>query len=294
MFSRCLDRLYSFSNYTPAKRGVSICLAAVLLGASGGFVRAEEASPARVLRVASDPNNLPFSNQKLEGFENRLADLLAHELNARIEYTWWAQRRGFFRNTMKEGECDLVMGVPKGFEMTLTTVPYYRSTYVFVYRADRHLDLHSLDDPALRRLRVGVQMIGDDFANSPPAHALSARGIVNNVTGYTVYGDYSRENPPAQIIEAVAKGEIDVALVWGPLAGFFAKRQATELTVEPVSPEKDGPLPFVFDICVGVRKGNARLRDEVNAVLARKHEEIAHLLDDYGIPQVHGKLAAQR
>src|SRR5690349_16835567 len=118
--------------------------------------------PAGVLRVCADPNNLPLSNQRGEGFENKLAELLAQDLGERVEYTWWAQRRGFFRNTLKAGMCDLVIGVPAGFEMASTTRPYYRSTYVFVSRKDRHLNIASLDDPALRKLKIGVQMIGDD------------------------------------------------------------------------------------------------------------------------------------
>ncbi|MDQ3821120.1 MAG: transporter substrate-binding domain-containing protein [Acidobacteriota bacterium] len=147
-----------------------------------------------VLRVCADPNNLPFSNSKGEGFENRIAELIAREMNADLEYTWWAQRRGFIRNTLKAGECDVVIEVPASFEMALTTSPYYRSTYVFVYRKDRRLNISSFDDPILRRLKIGVQMIGDDFSNAPPAHALSNRHIIDNVEGFTVYGNYSEQN----------------------------------------------------------------------------------------------------
>ena len=176
------------------------------------------------LRVCADPNNLPFSNNRGEGFENRLAAMLAQDLGMRVEYTWWAQRRGFVRQTLDAGECDIVMGMPAGFGRVETTRPYYQSTYVFVSRRDRALGLRSLDDERLKHLRIGVQIIGDDFANSPPAHALSARNIVRNVVGYSVLGDYSRPNPPARIVEAVAAGDVDVALVWGPLAGYFAPR----------------------------------------------------------------------
>src|SRR5690349_23062640 len=158
--------------------------------------------PAGVLRVCADPNNLPFSNQRGEGFENKIAELLAHDMGDRVEYTWWAQRRGFFRNTLKSGACDVVIGVPAGFEMALTTRPYYRSTYVFLYRKDRGLKINSLDDPSLKNLRIGVQIIGDDFTNTPPAHALSRRNIVANVRGYTLYGDYSQPDPPARIVDA--------------------------------------------------------------------------------------------
>ena len=187
---------------------------------TGAPLLASNARGERVLRVCADPNNLPFSNEREEGFENRLAELLARELGAeRVEYTWWAQRRGFFRNTLNAGLCDVVMGVPSSVELAATTRPYYRSTYVFVTRADRGLDIRSLDDEALRRVRVGVSIIGDDYANAPPAHALAQRGIVGNVVGFSVYGDYAQPNPPARIVEAVAAGDVDVAVVWGPLAG---------------------------------------------------------------------------
>lgn len=241
------------------------------------------------LRVCADPNNLPFSNQKQEGFENKLADLIANEMKVPVEYTWWAQRRGFFRNTLKAGECDVVMGVPSSLEMALTTSPYYRSTYVFVYRKDKHIDIHSFDDPALHTLKIGVQMIGDDFANAPPAHALTKRGIINNVAGYMVYGDYKEANPPARIIDAVADGKIDVAIAWGPLAGYFAKRERVPLEIVPVSPQIDQPfLPFVYDISLGVRRGDQQFKEELEQILERKRPEIENLLDEYGVPRVKG------
>jgi mxaJ protein len=240
----------------------------------------------RVLRVTADPNNLPFSNERREGFENRIAELIARELDANLEYSWRAQRRGFFRETLKEDRCDLVLGVPAHFDMALTTSPYYRSSYVFVFRADKKLNLRSLDDPALRDLKIGVQMIGNDGRNTPPAHALANRGIIGNVVGYTVYGDYAEENPPARIIDAVSDGEIDVAIVWGPLGGYFAKRAKVPLTVRPVEPAADPHLPFTFSIAMGVRKNDKPLRDELDALLNRKHHEIEAILNDYGVPQV--------
>jgi quinoprotein dehydrogenase-associated probable ABC transporter substrate-binding protein len=241
----------------------------------------------RVLRITADPNNLPFSNDKLEGFENRIADLLARELNARIEYTWRAQRRGFFRETLKENNADLILGVPTQFERALTTKPYYRSAYAFVTRKDRALNIRSLDDEKLRSLRIGVHLIGDDGANTPPAHVLAARGIVTNVVGFSIYGDYSEANPPARLIEAVARGDIDVAIAWGPLAGYFAKQQKVVLEVTPVPSQFDTPaLPFAFDISLGVRKRDKELRDELNAVLTRRKTDIEKILGDYGVPRV--------
>ena len=240
-----------------------------------------------VLRVCSDPNNLPFSNEKQEGFENKIAELIARDMNLKLEYTWWAQRRGFVRNTLKSDLCDLIVGMPSSSELALTTAPYYRSTYVFVWRKDRGLNIHSFDDAALHKLRIGVQMIGDDFANSPPAHALTNRKIIQNVKAYSVYGDYAQPNPPAQVVEAVAKREVDVAIVWGPLAGFIIKQEHLPLTLAPVAPQIDLPfLPFVYDISMGLRRGDDAFKERLETILERRREEIRRILDDYGVPRV--------
>jgi mxaJ protein len=248
--------------------------------------------PGGVLRVCADPNNLPYSNERREGFENRLAELVAKDLGARVEYTWWAQRRGYVRNTLRAGKCDVLIGVPSGFEPVLVTRPYYRSTYTFVSRRDGPR-IESFDDPALRRLRVGVQLIGDEATNSPPAEALTRRGIVKNVQGYTVLGDYREPNPPSRIVRAVEKGEVDVAIVWGPLAGYFAKRSRVPLRIQPVSPEIDLPyLPFVFDMAMGVQRGDTTLRNRLDAVLLRRRRQIDRLLADYGVPRADTPAAA--
>ncbi len=246
------------------------------------------AAAPRQLRVCADPNNLPFSNQAEQGFENRIAELIAHELNAEVRYTWWAQRRGFVRNTLNERQCDLIIGVPASYELVLTTRPYYRSTYVFVTRADRGLDIRSLDDEQLRALKVGVQIIGDDYASTPPAEALAKRGIVDNVVGYSVYGDYKEPNPPARIIEGVANGAVDVAMVWGPLAGYFAQQQKVALQLAPVTPQVDPPfLPMVFDIAMGVRRSDTLFHRKLNELLVRKRADIDAILQEYGVPRVN-------
>jgi mxaJ protein len=252
----------------------------------GGIGSSAEPLRGNVLRIAADPNNLPFSNDRREGFENKIAELVAGDLGMQIEYEWRAQRRGFFRQTLREGTAHLVPGVPAGFELALPTQPYYSSTYVFVTRQDRRLDIRSFDDPALSDLKIGVQLVGDDGANTPPAHALAARGIIRNVVGFTLYGDYSQENPPARIVDAVAGGDIDVAVVWGPLAGFHAKRQPVPLKLTPVPPTDDRTkLPFAFSIAMGVRKQDRELRDKLNAALSRRRDDIERILDDYGVPR---------
>jgi mxaJ protein len=257
---------------------------------------ARDAGPARphvpvipVLRVCADPNNLPFSNRAEEGFENRLASLLAADMGAALRYTWWPQRRGFVRETLSAGRCDVIVGVPTAYERLLATRPYYRSTYVFVSRRDRPVSVRSLDDPALRRLRIGVPLVGDDYANTPPAHALGRRGIVDNVRGFSLYGDYSRPDPPAELIHAVARGDVDVAVAWGPLAGYFSLRQPGALRLVPVSPAVDPPgLPFVYDISMGVRPGDGARKHVLERFLGRRRADIDALLAAFGVPRVDG------
>ena len=241
--------------------------------------------PQRELRVCADPNNLPFSNAAGQGFENKLAELIAGELGAKISYTWHAQRRGNVRETLNEGLCDLIPGVGSSLEMLGTSRPYYRSTYVAVTRADRDLDIASFDDPRLRTLTIGVQLIGDDGSNTPPAHALARRGMIDNVRGYMVYGDYADAAPQEAIVRAVARGDIDVAFVWGPVAGYFAPREGVPLKIDPVRPAFDGPqLPMIFDVSVGVRKADLRLKREVEDALSRRDADVRKLLASYGVP----------
>jgi mxaJ protein len=247
------------------------------------------AASARELRVCADPNNLPYSNADGEGFENRVMQLIADDLGATVKYTWWAQRRGFARNTLNAGVCDVIPGVASNLGILGTTQPYYRSSYVFVSRADRQLALSSLDDPRLRELRIGVQLIGDDGANTPPAHALARRGITGNVRGYMVYGDYRDRTPQSAIVDALAAGDIDVAIVWGPTAGYFSAKQAVPMTLSPVSPWLDGPQwPMVFDVSMAVRKDDRPLRRELNRAIERRRTEIDAILKQFGVPRVAG------
>jgi mxaJ protein len=245
------------------------------------------AAPA-LLRVCADPNNLPFSNRRGEGFENRLAHMLAREIGTRVEYTWRAQRRGFLRETLDAGVCDVVMGQAAGAGPAQTTTPYYRSTYVFVTRASRHLAIESFDDATLHRLRIGVQIIGDDGVNSPPAHALSRRGLVRNLVGFSVYGDYRIDSPPSRIIDAVARGDVDLAAAWGPMAGYFAARQREPLHLEAIHPPVDGPLPQVFDIAMAVRRGDTGRLERLERFIREKRGAIDALLASYHVPRVDG------
>jgi mxaJ protein len=271
----------------------ALVLPLAVLAASAAIRQSPSTAPAsKELRVCADPNNMPFSNSKGEGLENRLADLIAHDLGAKVRYTWWPQRRGFFRSTLNAGRCDVVMGVPSDLPMVSATRPYYRSHYVLVTRADRKLTIKSLDDPILRRLRIGVQVVGDG-ANTPPLEALARRGITRNLVGFTVFGDYDTPNPPARIMDAVAAGEVDLAIVWGPLAGFFVSRERAPLKIAPV-PDDAGSTatPLAFAISVGVRKGDEARRASIDRVLSQRENEIERLLNEYGVPRDHTRASS--
>lgn len=266
---------------TPLRSVAAACLAAAALVA--GPALAER----RVLTVCADPNNLPFSNEAREGFENRIAALLAKDMDADIAYVWWAQRRGYVRNTLSEAKCDIWPGVASGVDMVTTTRPYYRSTYVFVSRADKPFAGLNFDDPRLKTAKVGVQMVGNDAMNTPPAHAMARRGMTDNVRGFMLYGDYSKPDPTAGIIEAVANGTIDVAVVWGPLGGYFAAKSPVKLRVEPVTPQADGAQwPMAFDISMGVRRNTPAVQKEVESILAKEAPAIDAILQAYHVPLV--------
>ena len=242
-------------------------------------------APATIqtLRVCADPNNMPFSNERQQGFENRIASLIARDLGVPVQYTWWPERRGFVRNTLKARTCDVVMEVPASYELTEHTAPYYRSTYVFVTRADRHLTIESFDDPALRHLRIGIHMMGDDYANSPAASALARRGLAAQIVPFMIYGDYSQPDPPARLVRAVATDSVDVAVVWGPLAGYFAKRSPVRLVLTPVTPAS---REFAYSMAIGVRHGDSTTRSVLDSELTRRRADIRRILEDYGVPLV--------
>jgi mxaJ protein len=267
-------------------------LLSVLAVSSAGAAAEPAAIPAsesttRELTVCADPNNLPFSNKAEEGFENKIASLIARDMGAKLTYVWWAQRRGYARSTLNEGKCDMWPGVAKGVDRIATSRPYYHSTYLFVTRKNAPLQGLTLDDQRLRSLTIGVQMIGNDAMNTPPAHSLSRRGIVDNVRGYMLYGNYETPNPPAAIIDAVAKGDVDVALVWGPLAGYFAAHSAVPLRLERVTPVLDDAIwPMTYGISVGVNRRNPGLLAEVERILDEEQPTIDTILSTYALPSI--------
>jgi quinoprotein dehydrogenase-associated probable ABC transporter substrate-binding protein len=269
----------------------SVCKALAMLMVAGAALARPPAAAnpaartAPPIRVCADPNNLPFSNRDGEGFENKIAALVARDLRRPLAYFWFPQRRGFIRSTLEAGRCDLVIGIPARFERLQATQPYYRSSYAFVSRRDRHLRVHSFDDVRLKTLIIGIQITGNDYNNPPAAQALASRRIIDNVRGFTVYGDYSKPDPQRDLIDAVADRRVDVAVVWGPLAGYFAQREPAAIDVVPVTPERDGPaLVFAFEIAMGVRRDDRSLRNALDAIILRRRAEIRRILSSYGVP----------
>ena len=256
---------------------IRITLALALVGALAGAARADE---AKQLRVCGDPNNLPFSSEKLDGIENKIADVVAKDLGMTVVYFWWPHQRGLIKRVLGAKHCDVMLGIPKGYDPVLWTKPYYRTGYVMVYRKDRKLKLRSLDDPQLKTLKIGVQV------NTPPHDALGRRGIADNVVGYQLMFDsnFHAEDYPGKVVEDVLAGQIDVAMVWGPIAGYFAKKKGAPLEIVPIDDPSNPSLPFAFDISMGVRKADKELKEQLEGALARRHDEIEHILEDFGVP----------
>ena len=266
------------SSRCPSVRAGRSLLALIVAFGTTAFA----AGDGRTLRVCADPANLPYSDRDERGFENRIARLVAADLGARLEYAWQPLGRGFVRKSLGADACDVLVGVPADLERVLTTRSYYRSGYVFVNRADSPRPLESFDDHRLLELRIGVQLLGNDLAATPPGHALARRGAAERVVGYPVFGDV----PAAARAEAdLAVGRLDAALLWGPQAGYFAARGAVPMRLSAARPPAGLEMPFTFAIAMAVRKDDHALQAELDAVLARRAPEIAAILDEYGVPR---------
>lgn len=228
------------------------------------------------LTFCADPANLPFSSRQQTGFDNRIALLIGRELGVPVQFHWGRMGRGFVHNVVGKGECDALVGVPVGMRGLLVTQPYYRSAYVFVTLRNK-ATISSLDDPQLRSMRIGVQVLEDDYA--PPARALARRGLTKNVVGFDMDTD------PGEIIAAVTRGKVDVAIVWGPLAGYYARTYKTRLLLTAVTPEVDPPmLPFTFAMAIGVRKSDPELYRKIEAALKRVAPQVRGILNEYNVP----------
>lgn len=259
-------------------------LVPLLLLAGTGALEAQRPAPmqAGILRVCADPDNLPFSDSTGAGLENKLAELMARTWNSRLEYIWWAAPRGMMR--MLNGfYCDVSIQMPVLSDMAGVTRPYYRTSYVIVQRKDAPHRVAGLDDPALKTMKIGVHLYQADGENSPPAMALSAHGVVGNLVGFsTTY--IGGMNKPEDIIRAVADQKVDVAIVWGPIAGYYAKQIGADLELTPVLDDSVSRIPFAYSMGMATRRREREFRDSLQKFLDTKAPEIRDLLQQFGIP----------
>jgi mxaJ protein len=263
----------------PFPKALLLTLAALLgIGATD--------SSARGIVVCADPDDMPYSRSDRTGFENRLMVLLARDMGSDLVFHWQPLRRGEVRKTIGAGLCDAIAGVPVGLDGVACTTAYYRSSYVYVTRADFGPAVRVLSDERLAHSLVGVPLIGGDGAAVPAAMALAMRGLINNVRGFPVYGD----RPVGQrMIEALDRREIDVAVGWGPQLAYFARLSSTSLTVAP-APPAPGPGQH-FDIAIGVRPDEPAIRDALNAALSHQRLAIRALLAEYAVPVIDDMIA---
>ena len=235
------------------------------------------------LRVCADGNNLPFSNRDGEGFENRIAELMAEELGVPVSYVWAPQIMGFVRNTLDLGVCDVIIGVAAGYELVQNTNAYYRSVYSLVVPEDADLDVTSLHDPALAELRIGA------ITDTPPVVPLRRTGA--SVKTYALQADTRVVSPVRDAVKDVADGVTQGAVLWGPIAGYYAGRQDPPLRVVPLVGDTPG-AQLQFRITMGVRRGEPRWMDWINDFIDRRQTDIDAVLADYGVPLLdrHGQL----
>ncbi|WP_299819308.1 substrate-binding domain-containing protein [uncultured Jannaschia sp.] len=253
----------------------------MLIFGTGAPAQTSDLVSDTAFRVCADPANVPMSNEAGEGYENALAELLAAKLERPVQYTWYPMATGFVRNTLQAGTCDVVMGYAQGHEMVLNTNHYMTSVYTLVVPKDGPLaGVTTLSDPALQDLRIGV------VAGSPPATHMVRNGLIGKARGYNLVVDRRAESPIVDMLDDLDAGEIDAALVWGPLAGPLVKSDHPDLAVIPLLEETLPPRLF-FRITMGVRQGEKVWQRELNSLIRRNQDEIDALLRDAGVPLIN-------
>jgi quinoprotein dehydrogenase-associated probable ABC transporter substrate-binding protein len=254
---------------------------AVMLGA--GSAGAQPAGGAS-LRVCADPDNMPFSNEKGEGFENKLAELIAQKLDARLEYSWFAEATGYVPNTMGRDACDLVMGYAQGTGLIEDTNPYYYTSYVLIYRQDDTslAGIDRLSDPRLKGKRIGL------VARTPPASILAMHGLVANAKPFEINADDSASKVTMTMIDELASGDLDATLLWGPVAGYYAERASVPLKLVPLVKENAGPST-IYGITMGLRPNEPQWKHTINKLIAENQGEINLLLQGYNVPLLDEK-----
>ncbi len=263
--------------------GRRLALAVLLAGTPGVAAAQRPALPtAGLLRVCIDPNNLPVSDSLNQGIENKIAQLLADTWHSKLEYVWWRQGFGYFNRGLNGLYCDVDITAPQGMDIVATTRPYYRSSYVIVYRKDSGLNITSLDDTVLKHLRIGINMVGSDGDASPPAEALKSHGVVGNLVGFAPF--FSDINPPGAVIQAVADKKVDVAIVWGPIAGYFGAKVNTPLVMNPITSDPKTGIPFSFSIAMATGRRNRALRDSLQTFIDHNQDKLNGILRSFNIP----------
>jgi quinoprotein dehydrogenase-associated probable ABC transporter substrate-binding protein len=236
-----------------------------------------EAVDHSALRVCADPNNLPFSNEKGEGYENKIAELLAAELGVPVRYTWYPDAPGLVRATLRARTCDLIIGTVSGSDMLQNTNPYFRSAFALVYRANADHPVTSLDDPALKDMSIGI------IAGTPPATLLAMKGLLGHLHAYALVVDTRYDHPAKDLVDDVAAGKVDVGVLWGPIAGYFAKQANPPLTVVPLTAEPS-PVKLDYRITMGVRHNELEWKRKIDQLIIKKQKEINEILLSYGVP----------
>jgi quinoprotein dehydrogenase-associated probable ABC transporter substrate-binding protein len=258
----------------------ALLVAATLGGPTPALAQLTDLVSRTAFRVCADPANMPFSNEAGEGFENEIAELFAAELGRELQYTWFPMALGFVRRTLVENRCDVIIGFAQGDEFVLNTNHYYTSTHVMVVRADGPLaDVTTLADPRLKGMRIGV-IIG-----SPPASHVARHGLLADVRSYDMMVDRRVESPNENMLADLVAGEIDVALMWGPIGGPLAAASDADLVVTPLLAEQGSPRLF-YRITMGVRQGEDAWKRELNSLIRRQQDAIDAILRRHGVPLV--------
>jgi quinoprotein dehydrogenase-associated probable ABC transporter substrate-binding protein len=233
----------------------------------------------KVLRVCADPNNLPFSNQAGEGFENKIAELIAKKLGKELAYTYYPGATGFVRNTLNAHLCDVILGIPQGNDLVQPTNPYYRTSYAAVIRAGSNLEgLKTLADPRLKEKKHRIGLV----ANTPPGNILAMNGLLGSLKSYPLMVDTRFDSSSAAMIKDLQNKNIDIALLWGPIAGYYAKKSSERLTVTPLADESGARMNF--RIALGVRHSDQNWKRELNQLISQNKGEIEKILIDAGVP----------
>lgn len=231
------------------------------------------------LRVCADPANKPFSTKNRDGFENKIAELIAGELGVKVKYTWFPQSVGFIRQTLDKKKCDIIIGYVSAHELVLNSNPYYKTSYVLIHRKGDFEGIKNLDDPRLKGKKIGV------IAGTPPVTILALNDLLDNIKSYHRMVDRRYFSPAEQMIDEIAKGDLDVGLLWGPIGGYFAKSASKPLMVVPLINETKGGR-MSYRITFGVRRGEKVWKRQLNRIIRRKQDEINKILSDYGIPLI--------